>query len=183
MSRILIGAILLVTLMMMGGVVQAQPRLEQPILLTSAGQSVDVKLAGVLLDRLKIAYTANPTATAADLEGIRTLILVPGYSSKGLGAAGVSREDEMKRVEALLAGASEAKIQVLALHLGGKARRGVQSDDFNAKVVEGSNLAIVVAQGDEDEFFTKLCAEKKIPLEVVKIMADAMTPLGKAFEQ
>jgi hypothetical protein len=122
-----------------------------------------------------------PAATVADLDGVKSLIVVPGYSSKGLGSAGVSRDDEMKRVEALMAGAAKAKIRVLALHLGGKARRGVQSDDFNAKVVAGSDLAIVVAQGDEDKFFTKLCKKEKVRLVLVPAMAKAMEPLQKAL--
>jgi hypothetical protein len=159
----------------------ARKQFETPILMTCAGQSVDIKLAGVLLDRLKIKYVSNPKAKAADLEGFKTLIVVPGYSSKGLGSAGVSREEEMKRVEALLAGAAEADISVMALHLGGKARRGVQSDDFNAKVVRASDLAIIVAQGDEDGFFSKLCKEADVPLEVVDVIADAMKPMEAAF--
>jgi hypothetical protein len=171
-----------------GAVVAGEPadgaeavRFQGPILLTSAGQSVDIKLAGVLLKRLKIDFDSSPAATPADLEGHRTLLVVPGYSSKGLGAAGVSREDELKRVESLLAAAKEAKIGVLAMHLGGNARRGVQSDDFNAMVVKASDLAIVVAQGNEDGFFTKLCEESNVPLTVVDIIADAMKPLGEAL--
>ncbi len=161
----------------------AGEQFEQPAILTSAGQSVDVKLAGVLLKRLEIEHTVALEATSADLQGFKTLLVVPGYSSKGLGAAGVSRQDEMARVDELLAGASAAGIKVLVLHLGGKARRGVQSDDFNAKVTSQADLAIVVAQGDEDGFFTNLCQEDKVPLEIVKVMADAMGPLGKAFAE
>jgi hypothetical protein len=159
----------------------AKIKFEPPILLTCAGQSVDIKLAGVLLKRLEIEYASNPEATAADLEGVKTLIVVPGYSSKGLGSAGISRDDEMKRVEALLASADEAKIRVMALHLGGKARRGVQSDDFNAMVVRASDLAIIVAQGDEDGFFSDLCKEAGVPLETVGVIADAMKPLKAAI--
>ncbi len=160
---------------------QAQTVFEQPILVTSAGQSVDIKLAGVLLSRLEIEHTILPAATAADLAGFKTLLIVPGYSSKGLGAAGVSREDEMNRVTELLAGAAAAEVPILALHLGGKARRGVQSDDFNHVAVAGADLAIVVAQGDEDKFFTNLCQTEKVPLEIVKVMAGAMEPLKKAI--
>jgi hypothetical protein len=156
---------------------------ETPILVTSAGQSVDIKLAGVLLKRLGIEYDSNPRATSDDLEGIKTLIVVPGYSSKGLGAAGISRDDEMERVEALLAGAAEADIPVLALHLGGNARRGAQSDDFNARVVRASEMAIVVAQGDEDGFFTEISKEDGIPLTIVEMIADAMKPLEEIIEQ
>ncbi len=161
--------------------VQAQTVFEQPILVTSAGQSVDIKLAGVLLSRLKIEFVIIEDATSANLKEFKTLLMVPGYSSKGLGAAGVSRSDEFDRVTELLAGAAKAEIPVLALHLGGKARRGVQSDDFNKAVVEASGLAIVVAQGDEDGFFTDICKTSEIPLEVVKIMANAMEPLEKAI--
>jgi hypothetical protein len=155
---------------------------EGPILVTAAGQSVDIKLAGVLLKRLDIPFDSNPTATAVDLEGHKTLLVVPGYSSKGLGAAGVSRDDELKRVKDLLAAAAEAKIPVLMMHLGGNARRGVQSDDFNALAAKAANLAIVVAQGDEDGFFTDLCGQAQVPLTVVPIIADAMKPLGEAFK-
>jgi hypothetical protein len=162
--------------------VQAREPFERPVLLTSAGQSVDIKLAGVLMKRLKIEHESNPKAMPADLEGFKTLIVVPGYSSKGLGSAGISREEEMKRVEALLEQAEKAKIRVLALHLGGKARRGVQSDDFNAKVVKAADLAIVVAQGDEDGFFSKICKEAEIPIEIVGVIADAMKPLETAIK-
>jgi hypothetical protein len=159
----------------------AETTFAQPMLVTTAGQSVDVKLAGVLLDRLKVAYKPNPAATAADLAGIKTLLIVPGYSSKGLGSAGVSREDELNRVRSLLAAAKAAGIPVLALHLGGKARRGVQSDDFNQLVVEASSLLIVVEQGNEDGFFTQLCQDKQIALKVVKSMAEAMKPLEEVI--
>jgi hypothetical protein len=164
-------------------VTQYLPQFEEPVLLTSAGQSVDIKLAGVLLDRLGVTYTLSAEATAADLAGYRTLLIVPGYSSKGLGAAGISREDEMKRVDEIMAGAQEAGVRILALHLGGKARRGVQSDDFNARVIAGSELVIVVEQGDEDGFFSDHCRNEEVPLERVPVMAGAMVPLQKAIKK
>ncbi len=154
---------------------------EQPVLVTTAGQSVDLKLAGVLLDRLKIEYISNPAAVAVDLKDVKTLLVVPGYSSKGLGSAGVSRADELDRVNGLLDGAKEAGIPVLALHLGGKARRGVQSDDFNRVVVEAAKLLIVVEQGNEDGFFTDVCKAKGIPMKSVKSMAETMQPLGEVI--
>ena len=159
----------------------AGEKFEQPVILTSAGQSVDIKLAGVLLTRLGVEHEVVPNATSADLANFKTLLMVPGYSSKGLGAAGVSRDDEIARVEELLKGAATAGVKVLGLHLGGKARRGVQSDDFNAMVTSNADLAIVVAQGDEDGFFSDICKEKGVPLEIVNVMADAMKPLEEAL--
>jgi len=162
---------------------ETQPEIsfEQPFLVTTAGQSVDVKLAGVLLDRLGVTYTSDPAATGASLDGVKTLLIVPGYSSKGLGSAGVSRADELDRVEGILAAAEEAGVPVLALHLGGKARRGVQSDDFNAMVVKSSKMLVIVAQGNEDGFFTDLCEAGDIPMTSVKSMAETMKPLGEVI--
>jgi hypothetical protein len=181
MLRISIKIVTALAIMITAVAAPAAEQFEKPILLTSAGQSVDIKLAGVLLDRLKIEHKAKPDATSDDLTGYKTLIVVPGYSSKGLGSAGISRDEEMKRVHTLLARAKLEKIRVVALHLGGKARRGVQSDDFNAKVVEAADLAIVVAQADEDGFFTKLCKEKGVPLKIVDVIAGAMEPLKAAI--
>ena len=71
---------------------------------------------------------------------------------------------------------------VLTMHLGGKPRRGQQSDDFNKIAAEAASYLIVVKQGDEDQFFSKLAADNKIPIEVVAKIADVMKPLAAAFK-
>ncbi|MBE0566904.1 MAG: hypothetical protein IH621_13155 [Krumholzibacteria bacterium] len=159
----------------------AETVFDQPLLLTAAGGSVDINLAGVLLKRQGVAYTANATAAPGDLEGVKTLVVVPGYSSKGLGAAGVSREQEMERITGLIKTAKERGIPVLTLHLGGNARRGAQSDDFNRIAAEAADLLIVVAQGDEDGFFTAISKEAGIPMRTVDSMSGAAEPLGEVI--
>lgn len=159
----------------------AAPQFEQPLLLTSAGGSADGNLAGVLLQRLGIEYTANHAARVSDLAGFKTLVLVPGFSSKGLGSAGISRDQELTRVAALLKAAKDEGIPVLTLHLGGKARRGPQSDDFNRLAAEAAGLMIVVAQGDEDGFFSEISEGAGVPLVKAPNIAGAMEPLGEAI--
>jgi len=159
----------------------AEPVFKQPLLVTAAGGSIDINLAGVLLKRQGVTYTAKATAGPSDLEGVSTLVVVPGFSSKGLGAAGVSREQEMERITGLLAAAKAKGIAVLTLHLGGKARRGAQSDDFNRVAAEAADLMIVVAQGDEDGFFTGISEKYGIPLRTVAAMAGAAEPLAEVI--
>ena len=154
---------------------------DQPILITSAGQSADVSLAGTLLKKLNLNFKVANLAKESDLSGIKTLVIVPGFSSKGLGAAGISREKELERVQLILKAAKAKGIKVVMLHLGGKARRGAQSDDLCQMAANASSLMIVVKQGDEDQFFTKLAAQKKVPIKVIAKMADALTPLKEAF--
>lgn len=153
----------------------------QPILVTSAGQSADVSLAGTLLRKLNLNFKVVNLAKESDLSGVKTLVIVPGFSSKGLGAAGISREQELDRVKSILKSAKDKGIKVLMLHLGGKARRGVQSDDLCQLAANASSLMIVVKQGDEDQFFTKLASQKKVQIKVIDKMAEALTPLKEAF--
>ncbi|MBF8296777.1 MAG: hypothetical protein HW389_3322 [Bacteroidetes bacterium] len=162
---------------------QSKVKFDQPVLITSAGQSADVTIAGMLFKKANVQARAISLAKASDLEGIKTLVVVAGFSSKGLGAAGISREQELDRVKSLLAAAQEKKLKIVTFHLGGKARRGNQSDDFNKMAAEVSSYLLVVKQGNEDQFFSKLAAEKKIAIELVDKIADAVQPLAKMFEK
>lgn len=162
---------------------QARQKFDQPVLITSAGQSADVTIAGTIFKKANVTAKVIALAKAADLEGIKTLVVVAGYSSKGLGAAGISREQELSRVQSVLQTAKEKKLKVMTLHIGGKARRGNQSDDFNAMAAEAARYLLVVKQGNEDQFFSKIAAEKKIPIDLVDKIADAVQPVAKAFEK
>lgn len=157
------------------------PSFEQPVLISSAGQSADVTLAGMLFKKLKLNYKVVNLAKPSDLANIKTLVIVPGFSSKGLGAAGISREDEMKRVQDLISSANKKKIKIVMLHIGGNARRGNQSDDFNKLAAESSSYMIVVSQADEDKFFSSISKKLKIPITLVDKIALASDPLNKIF--
>lgn len=60
-----------------------------PILLTSGGQSADYQMINTVMEKAGMEATMNNLATSADLDGIETLVVVIGGSSKGLGAAGI----------------------------------------------------------------------------------------------
>jgi hypothetical protein len=162
---------------------QSKVKFDQPVLITSAGQSADITIAATLFKKANVQAKVVPLAKAADLEGIKTLVVVAGFSSKGLGAAGISREQELARVQSILQAAKEKKLRILTLHVGGKARRGNQSDDFNKMASEVANYLLVVKQGNEDQFFSKIAAEKKIAIDLVDKIADAVQPVAKAFEK
>jgi hypothetical protein len=155
---------------------------EQPLLITSAGQNAEVQIAAVLAKRAGLNFTLSKQATAADLENMKTLVLVLGASLKGLGAAGLDMDKERERVIALITVAQKIQVPLLCLHLGGETRRGQQTDDLIAEVLPLAKMLIVVRSGNSDGFFTKLCQPKNIPLIEVEKTADAQVPLQKAFK-
>jgi hypothetical protein len=154
----------------------------KPAFLTSVGQSADVEMVKVLMDRAAIPYQADTKVKASDLAAsAKTLVLAIGGSSKGLGAAGISVDSELERAKAVIAEARKRGMKVIGLHVGGEVRRGELSDRFVQTAVPLCDYVIVVADGNKDGLFTKLAAAGKIPLDTVEKISKAGEPLAKAF--
>jgi hypothetical protein len=130
-----------------------------------------------------VPYKADAQAKAGDLaaSGARTLVVVLGGSTKGLGAAGISTDAEIGRARTLLAEAGKLRLTIIGVHVGGEARRGQLSDTFIQAAVPACHYVVVVAEGDKDGFITKLCGST-IPIDRVERIAKAVEPLRRAFK-
>ena len=153
-------------------------KLEQPVLLSSCGQSPGPLKFKVFFGKLGIEHVYNPQASAGDLvtkkkEGkpFKSMIIVVGASLKGMGAAKVSIEDEIDRTKKLIAEARKQGIKVVGAHVEGMERRaqgaapGDNSDEQSIDAVcPVSDIMVVRKDGDEDKRFTTISTGKKIPL-------------------
>ena len=160
------------------------PIASRPAFLTSVGQQgADVEAVKVLMDRAGIPYKADAKARASALapSGAKTLVLAIGGSAKALGSAGLSAEEELERTRAVVAEARKRGMKVIGLHVGGEARRGELPDRFVTVAAPLCDYVIVVADGNKDGLFNKLCA--KSGLDVVDKLSRAGDPLAKAFLQ
>ncbi|MEG7531997.1 MAG: DUF6305 family protein [Hungatella sp.] len=155
---------------------------EQPVLLTSVGQSADFEMVKTMLDKNNITCDKQGMATSENIGDAKTLVLAVGGSSKGLGAAGIDANGELARVKELVDAAAEKGLTIIAVHVGGEARRGDLSDKFIAPSFEKANYAIVVKDGDKDGLMSGLAAKAGIPMDVVDSMADVVGKLGAAFK-
>lgn len=155
---------------------------EQPILLTSVGQSADVQMVKALIDKTGFTYTMDNAATADSIGDAKTLVLAVGGSTKGLGAAGIQAEDELARAEALIKAAREKGLKVIALHIGGEARRGELSDKFVNAALPVADYILIVESGNEDGLFTKIASEGDVPMDSVTSISEVGPVLKKAFK-
>ena len=126
------------------------------IALTSVGQSPDAVMVNVILKRQKIPADYEATMKVGDLTGQKVLIAVVGGSSKGLGAAGIDRNQELERCVTLINAAKTKGVKVLVMHVGGEGRRGELSDAFIEGVVPLADALIIVKGGNSDGLFDKL---------------------------
>ena len=159
-----------------------QPIAEQPILLTSVGQSADVEMVKTLFKKINIDPTTDHLATADSIGNAKTLVLAIGGSSKGLGAAGIDADQELARVAKLVDAAKDKGLTIIAMHTGGQTRRGELSDKFIKPAFEKADYAIVVADGDKDGRMKGLAASESIPMNTVDKITDVPDILKAAFK-
>ena len=84
-------------------------------------------------------------------------------------------------MSSLISDAKKAKMKIIVLHLGGKARRGQLSDEFNKLAAYHADFLIVVKSGDEDLFFSKIAEQKKIPMALIDKIMEAGDYLKSIF--
>lgn len=158
------------------------PIADQPLILTSAGQSADVKMIESLIKKTDIPYTIDTVLNAENIGDAKTLIIAIGGSSKGLGAAGIDTDEEIERVTTLIAKAKEDGMTIIGMHVGGEGRRGELSDKFVNATVGSVDYLVYVESGNYDNLLTDLASENNIPFESVESIAGSLEALQKAFK-
>ena len=153
------------------------------VALTSVGQSSDAMMVRVLMKSLKMAPDYDAVMKPEALSGQKVLIAVVGGSSKGLGAAGINKEDEVKRANALIKAAKQKKMKVLVMHIGGEGRRGTLSDLFITETVPQGDMLILVDGANKDGLFDKLTKSKNIPVKTAASVTATKEPLKAALAE
>lgn len=163
---------------------KAEAKFTKPGLVVAAGQSSDIAVVKALLNtKLKLGLEIKPLADAADVGDIKTLVLIPGASTKGMGAAGIDLDKELDRAKRLVKAAKEKGIKVLSLHVGGESRRGKTTDDLLEIVIPESTHVVVVASGNKDKLFNTLAAKNNVPLTEVPNLAAAGDAVKALFQE
>jgi hypothetical protein len=176
------------------GVAAQSSTFEPPAFIASIGQSAGAMQARVLADRAGLQFTFEPRPAPEMLEGHKTLIVVLGASTKGLGAAGVDIDAEIAWATALLEKARESGMSIIGMHIEGGTRRGPSSDRINTTFAPLVDHLIVKgappdqdwaeaeeANGNADGLFTTIAAEHGIPITYIARTLDAVGALQQLF--
>lgn len=174
---------------------QPKPLANPPVLLTSCGQSPGPAIIKVVLQKLNIEFELNPLATAASLQQKKasgqpygSVIIVMGASLKGMGAAGISIEDEIKRISQLIEEARKEGVTLVGAHVEGMKRRsqGASAGDTTDEqsidaVAPNSQLLLINKDGNSDGRFTAIAQAKNIPLIEVEKNVDLIKELARIY--
>jgi len=204
---------LLLTLFLAGNAQDEVPKAQLPVLTTSAGQSADINTLNVILEQagVKYDYCDVPTVEmmksgvglggvkssegfhveiTTDLENFKkgtpykSIVFAIGASLKGMGASGLTIEDELKRLKGLIEYCEENDIFIIAVHAGGESKRGARGSN-NEKMIDAiapfADYIIAVQDSNKDGRFTNIAKEKGIPFSEVKYALGIVALMGKVY--
>ncbi|MFW6123619.1 MAG: DUF6305 family protein [Acidobacteriota bacterium] len=177
-----------------------EPTADLPVLITSCGQSPGATMIKVVFMKINFedpapAYTAIMQAGPEDLISAqeagtpyKSLIIVMGASLKGMGAAGISIDDELSRIESLINEAQKQGITLIGAHIEGMKRRaqgaspGDNTDELSIDAV-APNLDILVInkEGNQDQRFSMISEKNDIPMIVVEKNLELLEEFEKLF--
>ncbi len=188
LSILVLFVFLCVALMINAKITGDEPvKAGQPLLITNAGQGPGGKMARLLVMRSQAVeewdYNAEPEPEDIEGKGYKTMLVVIGSSSKGLGASGITIDDEIERLNRMIEKAKELDIQIIAAQIEGKARRDREGGP-NERSIEAiapyADYIIVKEDADFDGKFTKIAEENKVPMTVIEDSVE-LTEVVKAM--
>ena len=153
----------------------------QPVLVTSFGQSTDAAMIDTILKRVGVKYTYGPTASSDIIKNYKTVIVAVGASELGMGAAGITEEEETARAKAIMQAIEEYGVKVIFCHIGGTSRRGVLSDEYADMVMPKASFIVVKEDANYDKKFSDYAEEHGTPISLIYATKDALTVFSELF--
>jgi hypothetical protein len=156
---------------------------ETPVAMTAPGLSAEMPLIELLMKGKPLEIYSDFFLEPEGLAGMKTLMVIIGYSGKGIGGYGLDFEGELERADRLLDACREQGIRVVGLHLGGEPRRGPGSDAMIKKIAPACDYVVVKKGGNEDGIFTGLCSKNNIPLTEIEKARQVVDVLEALFQR
>jgi len=114
----------------------------------------------------------------------KTVIFAIGASLKGMGASGLTVDDEVKRLKSVVEYCQQKEIFIIAVHVGGVSRRGAPGSD-NERVIDAvapfADYLIVTKDSNKDGRFSEIAKAKSIPLTEVDYALNLVDVLKGVF--
>ena len=184
----LIVAVLLVSMLpsfVMAEVSGDEPlKFETPFMITNAGQGPGGKMGRLLIKQANTLeldkdfyYVDVPYAKDVTELPYKAIVIVIGSTDKGLGATGITIDEEIDRVNEVMKTAKENNIPVIAVLLE-KDKRSDIPTNANERCIDAvcplSSMMVVIKDGNADGRFGKIKEEHNIPLVLIDSAMDFM---------
>lgn len=158
------------------------PKAHSPAVVTTCGQSPGALMIKMLGNMVKLPIEEQGLLTADQAKKYKTVFITMGTSLKGMGAAGIDIDAEVKRINAIIAQAKKSGALIIGTQLEGPSRRTDETDELSNKTVTSqADLIIIRKDINGDGFFTKQAKAKGVPIVLVDQAIEAKDVLKTLF--
>jgi hypothetical protein len=163
-----------------------------PVLITNAGQGPGGKMARLLVQQSKalqpteFSYLAEPKEQDLRAQPYKALMIVIGSSAKGLGASDITIDQEIARLQKMIAEAKRLKMQIVAVLLEGKTRRGKPGgadEQCIDTIAPFADYLVVKKDGNEDGRFDVISKKTNAPLTIIDDALDFSDVVKRMYTQ
>ena len=162
-----------------------------PFMITNAGQGPGGKMgrllvsrAGTLTEDEDFYYVDVPYAADVDARDYSAIVIVIGSTDKGLGATGITIDQEIARVDEVVARANEKGVPVIAVMLEKDKRSDVKTNS-NERCIDAvcphASWMIVTADVNTDGRYDAFKAENGTPLTILDSSMVFISLVQQAF--
>ena len=170
---------------------------EGPVLITNAGQGPGGKMVRLLMGQAGTVtldkdyfYSSEPGSghegqvPFEDFGNYNALLVVIGSTDKGLGASGITIEDELARLEKMVEAAKAAELPIIGVLLE-KDKRSDIPTNANERCIDcicpNAAWMVVVKDGNSDGRFDTIKTETGAPLTILDTAVDFTAMAKEAF--
>lgn len=154
-----------------------------PMLITNAGQGPGGKMARLLTTQTKtfklntdFFYVSEPQKADLEARDYSSLWVVIGSTDKGLGASGITIDQEIARLEKMVGWAKELNIPMVGVLLEKDKRQPGIPTNANERCIDTiapyCQWLVVVKDGNKDGRFTNISKKYNIPLTIIDTSLD-----------
>ncbi len=154
-----------------------------PMLITNAGQGPGGKMARLLTTQTKtfklntdFFYVSEPQKADLEARDYSSLWVVIGSTDKGLGASGITIDQEIARLEKMVGWAKELNIPMVGVLLEKDKRQPGIPTNANERCIDTiapyCQWLVVVKDGNKDGRFTDISKKYNIPLTIIDTSLD-----------
>lgn len=162
-----------------------------PFMITNAGQGPGGKMgrllatrAGTLVEDQDFFYVDVPYAADVTARDYSAIIIIIGSTDKGLGATGITIDQEIARVNEVVAAAKEANVPVVAVMLE-KDKRSDVSTNANERCIDavcpGASWMVVLNDVNTDGRYDAFKTANGTPLTLLDSSMDFVELIKQAF--
>ena len=153
----------------------------EPLMITSAGQSTDIYVVKDIANKLMIDNYFMPLARPEQINDVKSVVIVIGYSEVGIRLNDMNFEEEINRVAALVKDVKDKNISLVTIYLRGSGMLSSENKELLNLVIDYTDYLIVTEENGDNTYFDQLAARAGIPITIVDDVNEVSEPFVSVF--